>query len=376
MTILRDIVGDVSGNLAHWVPFLTALVVVGAILAAARWLLFVKEVTRLADGSLSRQLTMLALTITSIVALVVALPVGDASRSQIFSLIGLVLTGIVALSSTTFVGNAMAGLMLRAVQAFRAGDFLQTKEHFGRVTQRGLLHTEIQTENRDLTTLPNLFLVINPVTVIRYSGTFVSATVSLGYDVPRAHIEEALLEAAGAAQLEEPFVQVLELGDFSVQYRVAGFLAEVKHLLSARSRLRACMLDSLHAAGIEIVSPAFMNQRQLSADRRFIPPRPSSGEGPPSDAEHPVPEAIIFDKAEQAASREQLAEQLATIDGELKALRDGGDDKAHRDRANVERDIERLETRRRSVADAIAAFEPENAEGAGAAGSKADGPPR
>ena len=38
---------------------------------------------------------------------------------------------------------------------------------FGRVTERGLFHTEIQTEDRDLVTLPNLYLVTNPVKVVR-----------------------------------------------------------------------------------------------------------------------------------------------------------------------------------------------------------------
>ena len=63
---------------------------------------------------------------------------------------------------------------LRAVRNFRMGDFIRVAEHFGRVSERGLFHTEIQTENRDLTTLPNLFLVTHPVTTIRTSGTIVS----------------------------------------------------------------------------------------------------------------------------------------------------------------------------------------------------------
>jgi small-conductance mechanosensitive channel len=71
--------------------------------------------------------------------------------------------------------------------------------------------------------------------------------------------------------LTEPFVFVLELGDFSITYQTAGFLEEVKYLISAESELRECMLDALHRAGIEIVSPTFMNQRQLAAERVFIP---------------------------------------------------------------------------------------------------------
>ena len=60
-------------------------------------------------------------------------------------LLGLVLTGIIGLSSTSFVSNAMAGLMLRSVGSFRSGDFIEVQGNFGRVSARGLFHTEIQT---------------------------------------------------------------------------------------------------------------------------------------------------------------------------------------------------------------------------------------
>ncbi len=58
---------------------------------------------------------------------------------------------------------------------------------------------------------------------------------------------------------------------FAVTYRVAGLLTEVGSLISARSRLRECMLDALHGAGIDIVSPTFMNTRALERDASVIP---------------------------------------------------------------------------------------------------------
>ena len=58
---------------------------------------------------------------------------------------------------------------------------------------------------------------------------------------------------AKMAELQEPFVQVVDLGDFSVTYRVAGLLTEVKQIISARSKLRRMMLDSLHDGGVDLV---------------------------------------------------------------------------------------------------------------------------
>ena len=157
---------------------------------------------------------------------------------------------------------------------FSVGDFVRAGDHFGRISERGLLHVDIQTEDRELTTPPNLFLVTNPVTTLRSSGTVISASLTLGYDLPRTKVRKTLLEAAEKAGLTDAFVQIVELRDFSVEYRVAGILKEVKQILTARSDLRGRVLDAMHERDMEIVSPTFMNTRALAADALIIPPTP------------------------------------------------------------------------------------------------------
>lgn len=309
---------EILALIVHWLPFLLVVAVVIGLLSIARYFLLARQAETHGENRLARQLTMLGLTGAGLILVILGMPIGDSARGQLLSLLGLVVTAAIALSSTTFLGNAMAGLMLRAVRNFRPGDFLQVGDHFGRVSERGLLHTEIQTEDRDLTTLPNLYLVTNPVRVVRYSGTVVSATVSLGYDVSRKRVQSCLKIAGEQAGLEDPFVQILELGDFSITYRIAGILREVKVLISARSRLRECMLDALHEDGIEIVSPTFMNQRQLPIDRLFIPKKERKAE--PEPLEEPVPEEQIFDKAEVAEERAAIQEELTATAKELAAL--------------------------------------------------------
>lgn len=266
------------------------------------------------------QLILLAVSGFGLVLVVLLLPIGDNLRGQILSLIGIVLSAGIALSSTTFLGNMLAGIMLRAVRSFRMGDFIEVGGHFGRVSDRGLFHTEIQTEERNLTTLPNMFLVTNPVNTVRTSGTIISATVSLGYDVPRTLVEQLLLEAAERADLRDAFVMTVELKDFSVTYRLAGLLTEVKSLITARSRLRCEMLDALHRGDVEIVSPTFMNQRPLTPEQRFIP-KPthlhSAGRGRGAS----TPEEILFDKAEEAEEAENLQETVADLSDRIVVLK-------------------------------------------------------
>ena len=118
-----------------------------------------------------RQLIMLAVSLFGVLLAIIVMPIGDAMRGQLLGLLGILLSAVIALASTTLVGNAMAGLMLRSLGKIRAGAYIRVGDHFGRVSQSDLLHTEIQTEDRDLTTLPNLYLVTHPVTVMRSTGT-------------------------------------------------------------------------------------------------------------------------------------------------------------------------------------------------------------
>ncbi len=305
---------------------------------------------------------MLAATVVGALIVLLMLPMAAGTRLELIRVLGLVFSAAVALSATTFLGNALAGFMLRAVRNFRIGDFIRCGEHFGRVSERGLLHTEIQTEDRELTTLPNLYLVTHPVTTIRTSGTVLSATVSLGYDIPRAQVEEVLLEAARKTELEDPFVQILELGDFSVTYRAAGILTDVKRLVSVRSHLRGNVMDALHDGKIEIVSPTFMNQRRLSADQVFRPrPTPAA---PPSSAAS-TPDEVVFDKADEAESLEALRETCKKLEAEIEqsgALIKETPEGAERDRLHAE--LQRVETRRDYLERLIAQREAE-AKGTG-----------
>lgn len=304
--------------LARFLPLLVTVALVVFSLAVANRILRRRR-REDPDASFHFQLGVVALSFAGLLAIIVALPVNDALRGQLLSLIGILLSAAIALSSTTFIGNMMAGIMLRIVRSARPGDFITVADLTGRITDMDLLHTEIQTEFRDLVTVPNLYMVTQPLKVVRASGTIVSAEVSLGYDVPRDRVVELLGAASVEAGLADGFVHVRELGDFAVTYRLAGLLEDVESLISSRSRLREAMLDALHAGGVEIVSPTFMNTRALREDRRMIP-EPS---GPPAPETQPKAEEIAFDRAEEAASIERIRKAIEAVDAEFAAVEEG-----------------------------------------------------
>lgn len=338
-------------NIRAFIP--TAAAIAGTIIVLLAFkLIFEKRYSFFSEKRFRFQIIMALLGFAGLLVIILVLPINDTSRGQLLSLLGILLSAAIALSSTTILGNAMAGIMLRVIRGFRSGDFIRVGEHFGRISEQGIFHLEIQNEDRDLTSLPNLYLVTNPVKVIRSSGTFVSATVSLGYDIPRTKIERLLLEAAEAAELTDPFVQILELGDFSITYRVAGLLTEVKQILTSRSRLHAMMLDKLHENGVEIVSPNFMNTRAISIEKSVIPQRDYL----PAEAEksEKLPEAKLFDKAEEAESKEKLLERFETagkeIDEVKKLIDESGDEK---ERETLQESLKNLQARRELLEEII-----------------------
>ncbi len=318
-----ELINNIISRVEQFVPVLGTIALVVAVL------FFVDRILKRRwkdnpDAQFRFQLIMLGLTFASLLLIILALPVSVETRGQLLSLIGILLSAAIALSSTTFIGNVMAGIMLKAVKSARPGDFITVAELTGRITEMGLLHTEVQTEFRDLVTVPNLYMVTQPMKVVRSSGTIITAEVSLGYDVSHDDVSRILCEAATHAGLKDTFVHVRQLGDFSVTYRVAGVLEDVKSLISARSRLREAALDALHAAGIEIVSPTFMNTRTLADGKVFIPqPTRKVAAQKATQAED-----VAFDKAEDAASAEEIRKSIELVDAEITALKEQKTDDA------------------------------------------------
>jgi small conductance mechanosensitive channel len=269
------------------------------------------------------QFLQLFLTLCFLIVLILSTPLSEKTKGDLLGLLGILLTAAVALSSTTFLGNLMSALMIRSLNKFSPGDYLRVDSHFGRITEMGLLHTEIQTEDRDLIVLPNIFIVTNPYKVIHVEGTIISEELSLGYDISRVEIKRVLLLAAEKTGLKDSFVHIQSLGDYSVVYKVAGYMDDLKALISTKSQLRENIFDQMHLAEIEIVSPTFMNQRVFPFQKEFRAqhiPEFKNKKGP-------LPEDLIFDKAIEAESIQKLKDKLSKIEEKIKIYSSGKDEK-------------------------------------------------
>ena len=290
-----------------------------------------------------RQFFTLIVFLVGLFVAIALLPLDPDLRSQILSVLGILLSAIIALSSTTLVGNAMAGIMLRLMKGLRAGDFIEFDQFIGRVTDIGLFHTEMQLITRDIVTVPNTVLSQTPVRVTRRAGTFVNATLSIGYDESHTKVAAALRKAAESIELTEPFVLVDDLLDHAVQYQVYGLLEDSSELLTKRSHLRKAILDTLHDEGIEIMSPSIIDRREHGADHRFVPEagEETGEESTDAEEEGQVIEEVAFDRAEEAESIEQLYAQQEKLNHDLK---DGSENAAAKERLEaIEAEIKKRE---------------------------------
>ncbi len=304
-----------SINLQDWIIFLATSFVSFFILFCCHWLLLARHKELTADQRLPRQLTMLIINIVAIIAIILSLPVSESLRNQLLALFGVLLSGIIAFSSTSIVSNLVAGLVLRLNQPFKAGDYIRCNGISGRVTAKGLLDTEVQTEARTLIHVANSFLVTHPVEVVRTSGTLISAQVSIGYDVHHGVIEQYLIQAAEAVELTDAFVHVTELGNYSINYKVSGLLLDTKSMITATSLLHSAILDELHNHDIEIMSPKMIAPREVDKDYTFIAKANTK-----LPTESVKAEEVAFDKAEEAEQSERKRTQIAQEITDLKAI--------------------------------------------------------
>lgn len=301
-------------------------------------------------GNVVKKSIAFGLVFIAVLVFILSLPIDKSLKGQILSFLGIIISAGIALSSTTVLGNLMAGLMNHSMNRFRNGDLIQVGDLQGRVINKNIFHTEIQLEDSNFVTLPNLYIAKHPVKLTRKSNTVISTTVSLGYDVSRTKIEQALLDAAKQTGLKDPYVFILSLGDFSVVYKIHGFLEDSNKYFSTSSLLNAKVMDLLHEKKIEIVSPTFMNQRRVD-ETEFIPKQILE---PKEEQPTTTPEEMVFDEAieaEKIENKKDYLKKLREKKGKLKeALKEQA---ASEDREKVKKDIERLEGLEKRIEESI-----------------------
>lgn len=309
-----DQIFDILGSLLEPVAILLAVII---LLRINSWIF--KRIKSLeTNGNIVKNSISFLLILLGALVFILSLPLENTLKGQILTFLGIIISAGIALSSTTLLGNLIAGIMNNSMKRFRSGDLIKIEDLQGRVIKKSIFHTEIQLEDSNFITIPNLYIANNPVKLTRKTNTVISTAVSLGYDIPRTEIEEALKEAALATGLKDPYVYITKLGDYSVVYKIHGFLDDSSNFFSTNSLLNSKVMDKLHERKIEIVSPTFMNQRRVE-EKKFIPRKII--ETTISD-NSPSPEDLIFDQAIKSEKIEEKKDYIREMDDKIKSLKE------------------------------------------------------
>ncbi len=201
--------------------------------------------------------------------LVMIWPLLPSSDSEIFQGVSVFIGVVVSLGSTSVVGNVMAGLVMTYMRPFRIGDYIRYDETEGEVIEKSMLVTRIRTRKNEIVTIPNSNMMSSQTSNFTLSaqryGVIVHTKITIGYDEPWQKIEALLLEAAdktdGIKKHPKPFVRITTLDDFYVEYEINGCTERAKTMPAVYSALHQNILDTMHGAGVEIMSPHIEAQR-------------------------------------------------------------------------------------------------------------------
>ncbi len=201
--------------------------------------------------------------------LVMIWPLLPSSESEVFQGVSVFIGLVISLGSTSVVGNIMAGLVMTYMRPFRVGDYVRFGDTTGEVVERTILVTRIRTLKNELVTIPNSNLMGSQISNYTFSagkyGIIVHTKITIGYDEPWDKIESLLIQAAekteGIKHHPKPFVNVSALDDFYVEYEINAYTDRHKTLPRVYSTLHSNILDSMHGAGVEIMSPSIFATR-------------------------------------------------------------------------------------------------------------------
>lgn len=187
------------------------------------------------------------------------------SNSDIFKGVSVFVGVLFSLGSSSAISNMIAGLVITYMRPFKVGDHIKIGEMRGDVIEKTLLVTRLRTLKNEEITIPNSSVLssntINYSSYVNNPGLIVYTSVTIGYDVPRKDVEEALLAAAVRCHMirknPKPFVLEQSLNDFHIEYQLNAYTTEANRQATVYSDIRKHIIDVFNERGIEIMSPNY-----------------------------------------------------------------------------------------------------------------------
>ena len=156
--------------------------------------------------------------------------------------------------------NVIAGILIFWDKPFVVGDWIETENEYGKVTNITLRTTRIRTPRNTYIVIPNKRIIDEVLENFSKHGEVrVEVSVGIAYKEDIGEARAALLDAANGMDLlldePAPDIVVSELGGSSVNLLVRGWIKSADDLRAAQFALVERAKKKLDSVGIEIPFP-------------------------------------------------------------------------------------------------------------------------
>jgi small-conductance mechanosensitive channel len=315
---LLKLVSNILGDMVAMIPNIMVIIV---ILAVARLLqvlanLFFSAVERkhVEIGWLDEETVIptrrIAALIIWLFAFAMLYPYLPGSGSDAFKGLSVMAGLMITIGSSGLVSQMVSGLILIYTKAMRTGDYVKVGDVEGFVMNIGVFAVKLRSFTKEEISLPNTLVLGSSTRNFSRSGAVGTGIalvtgVTIGYDTPWRQVEAMLLEAAegtdGLLPGSEPAVQILELADFYVSYRLITWIASPETKLVTLTELNTNILDVFNKYGVQIMSPHY----EFDPDGKVVVPAENWYDAPALKPDREILEQARNDHKHHHDSREK-----------------------------------------------------------------------
>ena len=207
----------------------------------------------------------LAVSVLSLAWGLVWLRLSGMDPSQLFTT-SAVITAVLAFSMQDTLGNVLGGVTLQLDNSMQVGDWVEVDKVSGRVTDVRWRYTVVETRNRELTIVPNGWLMKNRFTVLRALGDAPlawrrSIAFNVAPDADPGVVIEALERAVRDARITHvlqeppPSAVLMEVSAGYYRYVLRYWLGDPKFDDATDSDVRIHALAALARADVRLGMP-------------------------------------------------------------------------------------------------------------------------
>jgi small-conductance mechanosensitive channel len=245
-------------------------------------------------------------TVIGYIGMALAVLIGVSAAGIDLSSLALVAGGLslgIGFGLQNIVQNFVSGLILLAERPFKAGDWIVAGDTQGTVKKISVRATEIETFQRQTVILPNSELINAAVGNWTHRNKLgrTEIKVSVAFDADARRVHEILREIAGAHPLvlknPEPFVSFNGFGDYSLDFEILIFLADITSGGGVKNEIRFTILERLKEEGIQMPS----------SPRKVRVVRDAAGNLPDWPLDDEKAEAELLHRLEARATEEEKA---------------------------------------------------------------------